>query len=159
MKIFLITICAMLVSAITSFAVLEIKGSKSPAADSFNFSSNLKAVDGGKTKLMNTAIGGFFFSVLGKEKVEKGYKFDFVLGNRNFSEYQGVKIRVSWGKKPENKDQKPELKSTNFNIGKIGIGRWKNFSLIIPEMDEKNLEIVALSVLGADKILLMDGKQ
>jgi hypothetical protein len=149
-----IIIFVIIISSLTSFLVTHYSLPKNePVIQS------LKPIEGQKVRLLNSPIGGFFFAVNNKEKVEKGYKFDFALGNRNYAEFEGVKIRISWGKKPIEKDQKPDLKSTNIAIDKIEVGKWKNFSLVIPVTDEKDLEIVALTILGANKISLFDSEK
>lgn len=152
-------IIVLLVSSIFIFIVMLNFSSISSKIETLSQQeNNLQTIEGKNVKLLNTPVGGFFFASSGIEKSEKGYKFKFMLGNRNFAQYEGLQMKIRWAKKPE-KDQKAKFKETDLTINDpIFAGKWKNFEITIPEKDQKEFEIISLVIISAEKISMIRGR-
>ena len=125
---------------------------------------NLLSVDANKIIVANSAVGQFFFTVNSREKTESGYRFNISIGNKNFSQFEGLSISFKWGAAPiatgNKKDKKSnsaptyDLKTENIKISKLAAGEWQDFNVTIPAKSEAEMKIINLTVSGVEKISL-----
>lgn len=124
---------------------------------------DLTAVEGNKIIVVNSAVGQFFFTANAKEKVAGGYKFNFSIGNKNYAQYEGLSLKVRWGKNPTKKDKNAkitagDLKSEDVKISSLGAGEWKKFDVVIPAKNEQDMEILNLVIFAVEKVSLHSAK-
>ena len=119
----------------------------------------LTSIRAKKIITVNSTVGQFLFTVDGKEKVEGGYKFNFIVGNKNYAQYEGLQLKVRWGKNPAKKGKKSKISTKDLNAENVTLkvlkaGEWQEFSVIIPAKNEEEMEILNLAVFAVDKIAL-----
>ena len=133
------------VAAVTAAAVGFISGGSH---------GSLVALEGKNVSTLNTPAGRFLFSVRGRDKTDKGYKFGFTIGNSNYADYEGLTLRVSWGKKPATKDEKVTMASQDIKLSKIEAGQLKNIDVFIPTTNENDLQVINVNIVDLAKVSL-----
>ena len=135
---------AVAVSAITTCAVAHFSGP---------FGGSLRSAEGKNVSTITSPAGQFLFTLRSREKADAGYKFGFSIGNHNFAKYEGLTIRVSWGKKP-GKDEKPNFASQDVKIDSLAPGQWKDLDVVIQAASETDLQLVNLNIVNIEKVSL-----
>ena len=135
----------LVVAAATSYGVSYFAGGGK---------GSMRALEGRNVSTINSPAGRFLFTVRGREKTDKGFKFAFTLGNNNSSGYEGLTLRVSWGKKPASKDEKVTMASQDIKLDKIDAGTLKDVDVFIPTVNEADLQVINVNIVDLDKVLL-----
>ncbi|MFA5088248.1 MAG: hypothetical protein WC552_04360 [Candidatus Omnitrophota bacterium] len=109
---------------------------------------------------VETNSGAFLVSVNNVRPIQDGYRIAFHVGNPNFASYQGIKLKLCWGKKwdPDSAQSYEEWRKTlvsaeYFYNGKLREGTWTEINIDISPVVTKQLEHIECS-LDVDSIQL-----
>ena len=102
---------------------------------------------------IDTNSGYFLIGIKKFEPIKGGYKLTFHIGNPNFGNYSGLKLKVLWGKKFDSDNLKDYEAWRNSLTGaaytstlRLNAGTWNELHVDIPVNSPKNLEYMECSL-------------